>query len=168
LVVSYWGEPGTNGQHAFYQLIHQGTSTIPVEFIGFRQNQREQDITIQETSSQEKLCANLLAQSLALATGQTSENPNQFFPGNKPNLVLMADRLTPYTMGALLALYETKIVYQGFLWNINSFDQEGVQLGKKLATRLMSHIQENRANPNDIGTDTDPQGWAILKSARLI
>ena len=163
-----WGEPGTNGQHAFYQHLHQGTTTTPIEFIGFRQNQYKQDITIQKTSSQEKLCANLLAQSLALATGQPSDNPNQTFAGNKPNLVLMADCLTPYTMGALLALYEAKIIFQGFLWNINSFDQEGVQLGKKLATRFLSHIQQHHANSSFSGSDTDPQGWAILKSARVI
>jgi glucose-6-phosphate isomerase len=163
-----WGEPGTNGQHAFYQHLHQGTSTTPIEFIGFRKSQYGQDITIQATTSQEKLCANLLAQSLALATGQKSDNPNQVFPGNKPNLVLMADQLTPYTMGALLALYEAKIIFQGFLWNINSFDQEGVQLGKKLADRLLNHIQQQQADPAFSGEDSDPLGWAILKSARVI
>lgn len=163
-----WGEPGTNGQHAFYQHLHQGTSTTHVEFIGFRKNQRRQDISIQDTSCQEKLCANLLAQSLALATGQTSDNPNRTFPGNKPSLILMADQLTPYTMGALLSLYETKIVYQGFIWNINSFDQEGVQLGKKLATDILDHIKKVKSDPDFSGSEDDPQGWAILKSARLV
>ncbi len=162
-----WGEPGTNGQHAFYQHIHQGTTITHVEFIGFRSSQYGQDIRIKETTSQEKLCANLLAQSLALATGQQSNNPNQVFSGNKPNLVLMADKLTPYTMGALLALYETKIVFQGFLWNINSFDQEGVQLGKKLATRLLTHIQHNH-NADFTEPKDDQLGWAILKAAQIV
>ena len=90
-----WGEPGTNGQHAFYQLIHQGTAIIPVEFIGFLTNQYPGDISIKKTTSQEKLNANLLAQSLALATGQQNDNPNRIFAGNRPNSLLMADRLTP-------------------------------------------------------------------------
>jgi glucose-6-phosphate isomerase len=162
-----WGEPGTNGQHAFYQHLHQGTSVTHVEFIGFRTNQRGADISIQGTSSQEKLCANLLAQSVALAAGQRSDNPNRSFPGNKPNLILMADRLTPYTMGALLALYETKIAFQGFIWNINSFDQEGVQLGKKLATKILGHIHQKKSDPEFSGAGDDPQGWAILNAARL-
>lgn len=163
-----WGEPGTNGQHAFYQHLHQGTITTPVEFIGFRNNQRQQDISIQGTTSQEKLCANLLAQSLALATGQHSDNPNSHFPGNRPNMILMADRLTPYSMGGLLALYEAKIIFQGFIWNINSFDQEGVQLGKKLANHLLIHIQNNKEETGISGETSDPLGWAILKSAGLV
>ncbi len=132
-----WGEPGTNGQHAFYQLIHQGTEIVPVEFIGFRQSQYQVDIEVSGTRSQQKLVANMLAQSLALALGQESENPARRFSGNRPNLVLLADRLTAKTMGALLAIYEHKIAFQGFCWNINSFDQEGVQLGKVLATKLL-------------------------------
>jgi glucose-6-phosphate isomerase len=133
-----WGEPGTNGQHAFYQLIHQGTEVVPVEFIGFRQSQYGEDIEVNGTSSQQKLVANMLAQSLALAAGKRDANPNRAFAGNRPNSVLIADRLTPRTMGALLALYEHRIAFQGFCWNINSFDQEGVQLGKVLATRLLA------------------------------
>ena len=141
-----WGEPGTNGQHAFYQLLHQGTEIVPVEFIGFRQAQYGQDILVQGTTSQQKLAANMLAQSLALALGRNHDNPNRFFAGNRPNSVLLADKLTPYTMGALLALYENRIAFQGFCWNINSFDQEGVQLGKVLATRLLDELaqKENR------------------------
>ncbi len=162
-----WGEPGTNGQHAFYQLIHQGTTIIPVEFIGFRNNQYPGDITIQKTTSQEKLNANLLAQSLALAAGQKSDNPNQTFTGNRPNSILMADQLTPYNMGALLALYEAKIVFQGFLWNINSFDQEGVQLGKKLATRLLEHMAAQKEDANYDGSTSDPLGWALMKATGL-
>lgn len=136
-----WGEPGTNGQHAFYQLLHQGTEALAVEFIGFRQSQRGQDMEIKGSSSQQKLLANLLAQSMALAIGKEEENPNRQFPGNRVNVILMGQRLTPESMGALLALYETKIVFQGFCWNINSFDQEGVQLGKVLATKFLGAME---------------------------
>ncbi len=160
-----WGKVGTNGQHAFYQLLHQGTTIVPMEFIGFRQNQHEQDIEIKGTTSQEKLLANLLAQSLALAVGRQSENLNRKFPGNRPNLVLMADRLTPRTMGGILALYEAKIVFQGFLWNINSFDQEGVQLGKHLANQLLDHFLRIRQDDNYRAGDSDNPGWALLEAA---
>lgn len=132
-----WGESGTNGQHAFYQLIHQGTEVVPVEFIGFRQNQYNLDLQVEGTSSQQKLVANMLAQSLALALGKRDDNPARCFSGNRPNSILIADRLTPRSMGALLALFEHRIAFQGFCWNINSFDQEGVQLGKILASRLL-------------------------------
>lgn len=137
-----WGEPGTNGQHAFYQLLHQGTEIVPVEFIGFRRSQYGIDLDVERTSSQQKLVANMLAQSLALALGKRDENPGRCFPGNRPNSVLIADQLTPRTMGALLAIYEHRIVFQGFCWNINSFDQEGVQLGKVLASRLLRLLAE--------------------------
>ena len=96
--------------------------------------------------------ANLLAQSVALAIGQRSDNPNRRFLGNRPNSILLADRLTPETMGALLALYEAKIVFQGFLWNINSFDQEGVQLGKVLAGRFLGRMRGE--NQGDEGIDS--------------
>ncbi|MCI5149371.1 MAG: glucose-6-phosphate isomerase, partial [Candidatus Electrothrix sp. MAN1_4] len=137
-----WGEPGTNGQHAFYQLLHQGTEIVPAEFIGFRNSQYQQDISIKGTSSQQKLLANMLAQSLALALGKSHANPNKSFPGNRPSSLLIGDQLTPYSMGVLLALYEHKIAFQGFCWNINSFDQEGVQLGKVLANRILSELTE--------------------------
>jgi glucose-6-phosphate isomerase len=135
-----WGEPGTNGQHAFYQLLHQGTEIVPAEFIGFKQSQLEIDITVEGSTSQQKLLANLLAQMVAMAAGQSSENPNRNFAGNRPSCLLLADKLTPRVMGALLAVYETKIVFQGFFWNINSFDQEGVQLGKILAGKFLQAI----------------------------
>ncbi|PLX51100.1 MAG: glucose-6-phosphate isomerase [Desulfobulbaceae bacterium] len=163
-----WGEPGTNGQHAFYQLIHQGTTIIPVEFIGFRRNQYGGDIIIKGSSSQEKLTANLLAQSLALAAGQKETNPNRLFSGNRPNAILMAEQLTPYSMGALLALYEAKIVFQGFLWNINSFDQEGVQLGKTLANRLLAHMTAIKSDNSYDGSSSDPLGWALLQASGLL
>ncbi len=161
-----WGEPGTNGQHAFYQLLHQGTTIVPVEFIGFRQNQYEQDLVINETTSQDKLLANLLAQSLAMATGRDNTNPNKRFAGNRPNSILLADRLTPYTMGALLAIYETKIVMQGFIWNINSFDQEGVQLGKMLATEILEHIGGRHKN-SDYRGEADDLSWLMVKAAEI-
>jgi glucose-6-phosphate isomerase len=135
-----WGEPGTNGQHAFYQLLHQGSTVVPAEFIGFRQSQYQRDIEVEGTISQQKLVANMLAQSLAFAMGQENDNPNKRFGGNRPSSILIGDRLTPHAMGALLALYENKIAFQGFCWNINSFDQEGVQLGKVLATRVLKEM----------------------------
>ncbi len=133
-----WGEPGTNGQHAFFQLLHQGSDIVPVEFIGFIESQYGKDIVTEGTTSQQKLMANMLAQSVAFAQGKKDENPNTFFPGNRPSSLLVGERLTPWTMGALLALYEAKIVFQGFAWNINSFDQEGVQLGKIVANRFLN------------------------------
>ncbi|NOX26306.1 MAG: glucose-6-phosphate isomerase [Deltaproteobacteria bacterium] len=160
-----WGEPGTNGQHAFYQLLHQGTTIVPVEFIGFRHSQYQNDLTIKGTTSQDKLLANLLAQSLAMAGGRENDNPNRCFAGNRPNSILLADRLTPYAMGALLAIYETKIVMQGFVWNINSFDQEGVQLGKVLANEIIAHMAARHKDKNYQGADGDP-GWLMLKESK--
>ena len=145
-----WGEPGTNGQHAFYQLLHQGTEVVPAEFIGFRASQRGLDLAVEGTTSQQKLVANMVAQSLALARGRDDPNPNRRFAGNRPSLILLADRLTPRVMGALLALYENRIVLQGFCWNINSFDQEGVQLGKVLAARFLRAL----AGDEDLAADS--------------
>ncbi|MBU1566639.1 MAG: glucose-6-phosphate isomerase [Proteobacteria bacterium] len=140
-----WGEPGTNGQHAFYQLLHQGTEKVPVEFIGFRHSQYGMDDVVIGSTSQQKLLANLFAQMVAMAVGQSSDNPNKNFPGNRPSCLLFADKLTPKVMGALLALYEAKIAFQGFAWNINSFDQEGVQLGKALATGFLHAMTDSSA-----------------------
>lgn len=162
-----WGEPGTNGQHAFYQLLHQGTTVVPAEFIGFRQSQYEDDLLLKGTTSQDKLVANLLAQSLALATGKKDDNPNRSFSGNRPNTLLLSDKLTPYTMGALLALYEAKIAFQGFIWNINSFDQEGVQLGKVLANRFLAHLDVLR-QAGDIDREQHPESWAMLEAAGFV
>ncbi|BHH81744.1 glucose-6-phosphate isomerase [Desulforhopalus sp. 52FAK] len=141
-----WGEPGTNGQHAFYQLLHQGTEIVPVEFIGFKHSQYGDDLMVEGSSSQEKLLANLYAQMVAMAVGQESENPNKKFQGNRPSSLILANKLTPEVMGALLAVYEAKIVFQGFAWNINSFDQEGVQLGKVLAGRFLSAMEETNSS----------------------
>lgn len=150
-----WGEPGTNGQHSFYQLIHQGTDPVPLEFIGFRQSQMGGDLTIHGTTSQEKLLSNLFAQSIALAIGQKSSNPNQFFPGNRPNRILLGSRLDPHSLGSLLSYYEHKVAFQGFIWGINSFDQEGVQLGKKLATKMIRLFAKEK--------ESFPLGEAFLK-----
>lgn len=135
-----WGEPGTNAQHSFFQLIHQGTDIIPLEFIGFKEGQYSEDLMIEGTFSQEKLLANLFAQALALATGKTNDNPNKAFAGNRPSHMLLAKKLTPYTLGALLSYYEHKTAFQGFIWNVNSFDQEGVQLGKELSNRIIQRF----------------------------
>jgi glucose-6-phosphate isomerase len=155
-----WGEPGTNGQHSFYQLIHQGTDIVPLEFIGFRHSQNPNDLEVQHTTSQEKLLSNLFAQSIALATGQKNQNPNKVFMGNRPNRILLANRLDPHTMGALLAYYEHKVAFQGFIWNINSFDQEGVQLGKVLASKIIALFAAKRLKEK---TSSFPLGEAYLK-----
>ncbi len=133
-----WGEPGTNAQHSFFQLIHQGTAIVPMEMIGFMNSQYGEDLNVQGTTSQQKLLSNLIAQAIALATGQKSDNPNKGFEGNRPSLQIIGKELTPYTMGALFSLYENKVAFQGFIWGINSFDQEGVQLGKVLATKVLN------------------------------
>ena len=151
-----WGEPGTNGQHSFYQSIHQGTTVVPLELIGFKESQYHDDISFQGTSCQEKLLANLFAQSIALAVGQQSDNPNKSFPGNRPNRILFGARLDPYAMGALLAYYEHKVVFQGFIWNINSFDQEGVQLGKKLSLKIIDQFASSKQ-----GKPIDPKGFPL-------
>jgi glucose-6-phosphate isomerase len=138
-----WGEPGTNGQHSFYQLIHQGTDVIPLEFIGFSESQYGEDLVVKGTNSQQKLLANLFAQSIALAVGQDNSDPNKIFLGNRPNRILLGKKLDPFTMGALLSFYEHKVAFQGFIWNINSFDQEGVQLGKTLATKVLELFKKS-------------------------
>ena len=132
-----FGEPGTNGQHSFYQLLHQGTDIVPLQFVGFRHSQMETDVVIQGTTSQQKLCANVAAQIVAFACGKEDENRNKYFAGGRPSSIIIGDKLTPATLGALLAHYENKVMFQGFIWNLNSFDQEGVQLGKVLATRVL-------------------------------
>ncbi|NLD83750.1 MAG: glucose-6-phosphate isomerase, partial [Clostridiales bacterium] len=134
-----FGEPGTNGQHSFYQLLHQGTDIIPLQFMGFRRNQAGMDVEIQGSTSQQKLCANVAAQILAFALGKQDENPNKAFAGGRPSSIIIGDQLTPEALGALLAHFENKVMFQGFVWNLNSFDQEGVQLGKVLAKRVLAH-----------------------------
>ncbi len=134
-----FGEPGTNGQHSFYQLLHQGTDIVPIQFIGFKESQMETDVVIQGSTSQAKLGANVVAQIVAFACGKEDENANKNFEGGRPSSIIVGDKLTPAAMGALLAHFENKVMFQGFIWNINSFDQEGVQLGKVLAKRVLAH-----------------------------
>ena len=133
-----FGEPGTNGQHSFYQLLHQGTDIVPLQFIGFMESQRRDDVTVDKSDSQTKLKANLAAQIVAFAKGQGSENRNKEFPGGRPSSLIYGKRLTPAALGSLLAHFENKVMFQGFVWNINSFDQEGVQLGKILTKKVLA------------------------------
>jgi glucose-6-phosphate isomerase len=142
----YWGEPGTNGQHSFYQLIHQGTKLIPCDLIGFLE-------TLNPLSDHhDLLISNVFAQAEALAFGKTAEEvrsegtpdelvPHKTFEGNRPTNVILAQRLTPETLGTLVALYEHSVFTQGTVWNVNSFDQWGVELGKALAKRIIPELQ---------------------------
>ncbi len=134
-----FGEPGTNGQHSFYQLLHQGTDIIPLQFIGFKNSQLRNDVNIQDSTSQQKLCANVAAQIVAFACGKKDDNLNKNFKGGRPSSIIIGDELTPEALGALLSHFENKVMFQGFVWNINSFDQEGVQLGKVLAKKVLAH-----------------------------
>ena len=134
-----FGEPGTNGQHSFYQLLHQGTNIVPLQFVGFKNNQMGSDVVIEGSTSQQKLCANVVAQIVAFACGKDDADRNKYFEGGRPSSIIVGDKLTPATLGALLAHFENKVMFQGFIWNINSFDQEGVQLGKVLAKKVLAH-----------------------------
>ena len=134
-----FGEPGTNGQHSFYQLLHQGTNIVPLQFVGFRNSQMATDVVIQGSTSQQKLCANVAAQIVAFACGKEDADKNKNFEGGRPSSIIIGDSLDPKSLGALLAHFENKIMFQGFVWNVNSFDQEGVQLGKVLAKRVLDH-----------------------------
>jgi len=147
----YWGEPGTNGQHSFYQLIHQGTRLIPCDFIAFTHALKPLG------RHHDMLVANVLAQTEALAFGKTPEQvkaegtpeslvPHRVFEGNRPSNIILADRLTPETLGKLVALYEHNVFTQGVVWNINSFDQWGVELGKALAQAIIPQL-ESPADP---------------------
>ncbi len=134
-----WGEPGTNGQHAFYQSIHQGTKIVPADFIGFLE-------TLNPIGDHHtKLISNLFAQTEALAFGKDDENPHKRFEGNRPTNTILAPKLTPKTLGQLVALYEHKIFIQGVVWNINSFDQFGVELGKVLAKKILSEMENSNS-----------------------
>ncbi len=174
-----WGEPGTNGQHAFYQLIHQGTSVIPAEFMiaanAFEPNLRHQH---------QLLMANVLAQSEALMKGRTFEEakkqltdkgmddknadfiaPHRVFTGNRPSITFVYDKLTPYALGRLIALYEHRVFVEGVLFRINSFDQWGVELGKELATGLLPVVEGKESAS---GHDSSTQGLvaALAKLAK--
>ena len=134
-----FGEPGTNGQHSFYQLLHQGTDIVPLQFVGFKNSQMGSDVVIQGSTSQQKLCANVAAQIVAFACGKDDTDLNKKFEGGRPSSIIIGEQLTPKSVGALLAHFENKVMFQGFAWNINSFDQEGVQLGKVLAKKVLAH-----------------------------
>src|SRR5437762_600596 len=151
-----WGQPGTNGQHAFYQLIHQGTRLVPADFIGFGHPDYagESPALVEH---HDLLMANFFAQTEALAFGKTADEvradgvedfqvPHRTFPGNRPTNSILLDRLTPAALGKLVALYEHKVFVQGTIWNINSFDQWGVELGKVLAQRIVPEL-ESKAEP---------------------
>ena len=140
-----FGEPGTNGQHSFYQLLHQGTDVVPLQFIGFRQSQAGEDIETDGSTSQTKLNANLVAQIIAFARGSRNENPNKNFDGMRPSTLLSANLLDARVLGALLAHFENKVMFQGFCWNLNSFDQEGVQLGKILTRSVLDGSSDDGA-----------------------
>jgi glucose-6-phosphate isomerase len=150
-----WGEPGTNGQHAFYQLIHQGTKLIPCDFIGFSNSENPLKVTSEngeaESVMHDLLMANYFAQTEALAFGKTAEQVkaegtredlvnHRVFEGNRPTNSLLIDRLTPHSLGALVALYEHKVFVQGIIWDLNSFDQWGVELGKVLAKKIVPEL----------------------------
>jgi glucose-6-phosphate isomerase len=152
-----WGEPGTNGQHAFYQLIHQGTTVVPADLIGFIEP--SDDLGGQH----DLLMGNLVAQAEALAFGKTAHEvaesgvaaqlvPHRTFPGNRPTSVILADRLTPAVLGQLIALYEHKVFVQGVVWGINSFDQWGVELGKALAATVIDELTDDA--PPDLRHDS--------------
>jgi glucose-6-phosphate isomerase len=169
----FWGEPGTNGQHSFYQLIHQGTRLIPCDFIAFAQALtplgRHHDI----------LLANVFAQAEALAFGKTADEvkaegtpkwlvPHRVFEGNRPSNTILGERLTPEVLGKLVALYEHSVFTQGVIWNINSFDQWGVELGKALAQRIIPEL-ESTAEPDlrhDSSTNNLIRRYRQMKAER--
>jgi glucose-6-phosphate isomerase len=136
----YWGEPGTNGQHSFYQLLHQGTPLVPCDFIGFARSLNP------IANHHDLLMANVFAQTEALAFGREAAEPYRSFEGNRPTNTILAERLTPATLGKLVALYEHSVFTQGTIWGINSFDQWGVELGKVLAQRIGPEL-ESEAEP---------------------
>jgi len=169
----YWGEPGTNGQHSFYQLIHQGTRLIPCDFIAFARALtplgRHHDI----------LLANVFAQAEALAFGKTAEQvkaegteaalvPHRVFEGNRPSNTILADRLTPEVLGKLIALYEHSVFTQGVIWSINCFDQWGVELGKALAQRIIPELEAKNATQlkHDSSTNNLIRRYRRMRSGR--
>ena len=166
----YWGEPGTNGQHAFYQLMHQGTRLIPADFIGFARPKEDFPTADGTGSMHDLLMGNFFAQTKVLAFGKTAEEiaaegveedlvPHKVMPGNRPTTTIMAEELTPSTLGALIALYEHIVFTQGIIWDINSFDQWGVELGKQQANDLAPAVSGSQeVDSGDQSTD-ELIGW---------
>jgi glucose-6-phosphate isomerase len=165
----YWGEPGTNGQHSFYQLIHQGTKLIPLDLIGFGKTlnpiRDHHDI----------LMSNVFAQAEALAFGKTEEQvqaegtpetivPHRVFEGNRPTNVILAESLTPHSLGSLVALYEHSVFTQGTIWGIDSFDQWGVELGKVLAKRIIPELEA----PTEPELEHDSSTNALIRRYRTL
>ena len=161
----YWGEPGTNGQHAFYQLMHQGTRVVPADFIGFARPKNDLPTATGAGSMHDLLMGNLFAQSKVLAFGKTAEEiaaegvaedlvTHKVMPGNRPSTTILAEELTPAVLGALIALYEHITFVQGVIWDINSFDQWGVELGKQQANQLAAAVSgEEEVDSGDSSTD---------------
>jgi len=161
-----WGEPGTNGQHAFFQLLHQGTDPVPADFIGFARSHHPVG------RHHRMLLANLFAQTEALAFGKTEKEvlaegvakglaPHKAFPGNRPSTTILAPLLTPSVLGQLIALYEHKIFVQGILWDVCSYDQWGVELGKVLAGRILAELEAGKVDPDA----HDPSTRQLLEHA---
>ena len=161
----YWGEPGTNGQHAFFQLLHQGTHLVPADFIGFVNPHDDAVAADGSTSMHDMLMSNFFAQTRVLAFGKNAEElqeegvapeliPHKVMPGNRPTTTILANKLTPKALGALIALYEHIVFVQGVIWGINSFDQWGVELGKKQANALLPAVTgAERSDAGDSSTD---------------
>lgn len=156
----YWGEPGTNGQHSFYQMIHQGTKLIPADFIGFCRSLNPSGV------HHDILTANMFAQGEALAFGKSADEvradgipewliPHRTFPGNHPSSTIMADELTPRILGSLVALYEHSVFTQGVIWQLDSFDQWGVELGKVLSQRIIPELSAKASKPLQHDTSTN-------------
>jgi glucose-6-phosphate isomerase len=144
-----FGEPGTNGQHSFYQLLHQGTDIVPLQFMGFLESQTAIDCQVEGSTGRDKLNANLAAQIVAFARGKKDAARNREFPGGRPSTLIRGRRLDPRALGALLSHFENKVMFQGFAWNVNSFDQEGVQLGKLLAKQVLMMASGADSGPGD-------------------
>ena len=146
-----WGQTGTNGQHAFFQLLHQGQKLVPVDFIGVANDDLSND------EHHRILLVNMVAQAQALMNGKTGEDAHRFYPGNRPSTTMLIDELTPFNMGMLLALYEHKVYVQSIIWGTNAFDQWGVELGKQLTHDILEGDGEQ-----------DPSTRALLKKAGII
>jgi len=166
----YFGEPGTNGQHSFYQLLHQGTQLLPCDFIGFSRS-----LNPLEGKPHDLLMANMFAQAEALAFGKTADQvraegtraelvPHRVFEGNRPSNVILAERLTPHALGALVALYEHSVFVQGCIWDIDSFDQWGVELGKQLAKRIAPEMTGDADGKDKL--DHDSSTNALIRRYR--